>query len=118
MAGDSDKDRLEALRKRIEAARRQEDDPDQPVGKSDEHYSLANYAWRMVTELVAGLIVGFGIGFGLDALFGTRPILLVLFTLAGMAAGVKTMLRTAQEMERRRAAEAERARQDEGGKRG
>ena len=51
----------------------------------------------MVIELVAGLALGFGIGYGLDVLFGTLPILMVLFTLLGFAAGVKTMMRSAKE---------------------
>ena len=63
----------------------------------------------MVVELVAGLGIGFGIGYGLDSLFGTIPIFLVLFTLLGLAAGVKTMLRTAQEIQEQKLAdEAER----------
>ena len=51
----------------------------------------------MVTELVAGLGIGFGIGYGLDSLFGTIPIFLVLFTLFGFAAGVKTMMQQSRE---------------------
>ena len=73
----------------------------------DNDYSQANLAWRMVIELVAGIVNGFGIGYGLDVLFGTLPVCLVLFVLAGFAAGVKTMLRSAKEVqERRLAAEA------------
>ena len=53
----------------------------------------------MVTELVAGLGIGFGIGYGIDVLLGTMPIFLVLFTFLGFAAGVKTMMRTAQEIQ-------------------
>ncbi len=102
MAGDSDRERLERLRNRIAEA---QGGDREAKGSVDEHHSLANFAWRMVTELVAGLLLGFGIGYGLDYLFGTIPILLVIFTLAGLAAGVQTMLRTAREMERRRAAE-------------
>ncbi|MDZ4310748.1 MAG: AtpZ/AtpI family protein, partial [Cypionkella sp.] len=55
-------------------------------------------------ELVAGLMIGFGIGYGLDTLFGTMPIFLVLFVLAGFAAGVKTMLWSAKEMQEKAAA--------------
>jgi ATP synthase protein I len=79
-----------------------------PRPRSDEHYSQAQLAWRMVIELVAGLGIGFGIGYGLDLFFGTLPVFMVLFVLLGLAAGVKTMLRSAQEMqEKRDAAEAE-----------
>jgi ATP synthase protein I len=51
--------------------------------------------------MVAGVLIGFGIGYGLDALFGTIPIFLVLFTLLGFVAGVRVMLRTAQEAQRK-----------------
>ena len=53
----------------------------------------------MVIELVVGMVLGLAIGFGLDALFGTRPIFLVVFALLGFAAGVRTMLRTAEEVQ-------------------
>ncbi len=62
-------------------------------------------AWRMVIEMVSGLGIGFGIGLGLDALFGTMPLFMVLFTMLGFAAGVKVMLRSAKEMNEDRAAE-------------
>ncbi|MFD1342783.1 AtpZ/AtpI family protein [Litorisediminicola beolgyonensis] len=71
----------------------------------EEHYSQAHLAWRMVIELVAGLGIGFGIGFGLDALLGTRPWALVLFTLLGFVAGVKTMIRSANEIQETKLAE-------------
>jgi len=76
-----------------------------PKPRADEHYSQANMAWRMVIELVAGLGIGFGIGYGLDVLFGTLPIFMVLFVMLGLAAGVKTMLRTAKEIQDKQQAE-------------
>ncbi|SLN55722.1 AtpZ/AtpI family protein [Pseudooctadecabacter jejudonensis] len=66
----------------------------------DEHYSQAQMAWRMVIELVAGLGIGFGIGYGLDAFFGTSPWLMIIFIFFGLAAGVQTMMRSAQEIQR------------------
>ncbi|MEI4232587.1 AtpZ/AtpI family protein [Roseovarius sp. D22-M7] len=66
----------------------------------EEHYSQAQHAWRMVIELVAGLMIGFGMGYGLDLLLGTMPIFLVIFTLLGFAAGIKTMMRSAAEMQK------------------
>ena len=56
----------------------------------------------MVTELVVGMVLGLAIGLGLDALFGTRPVFLVVFALLGFAGGVRTMLRTAEEVQRGR----------------
>ena len=64
-------------------------------------YSQAQLAWRMVIELVAGLGIGFGIGYGLDYLFGTKPILLVIFILFGFAAGIRTVIGTARDMQER-----------------
>ena len=80
----------------------------------EEHYSQANIAWRMVTEMVAGLGIGFGIGYGLDVLLGTTPFLMVLFTLLGIAAGINVMMRSAAEIQK--AQEARQAgSQDENG---
>ncbi|MFQ6554076.1 AtpZ/AtpI family protein [Aestuariibius insulae] len=89
------KDRLRDLEARIAAAK------GVPKVKhhSEEHYSQAQLAWRMVIELVAGLGIGFGIGYGLDALFGTRPILMVVFIFLGLAAGINVMMRTAKEVQ-------------------
>jgi len=108
MSDAPDPERLKALEKRI----RQVQKTTEPKPRMDEHYSAASQGWRMVIELVAGLGIGFGIGYGLDVLFGTLPIFLVLFTLLGFAAGVKTMLRTAQEFQTER--QAETSARDEG----
>lgn len=93
--------RLAQLEAKIKAAKKVE------PGKShnDEHYSQAHLAWRMVIELVVGLGIGFGMGYGLDSLFGTLPIFLILFTLLGLAAGIKTMLRSAREIQNTKMAE-------------
>lgn len=90
-------DRLRALDTRL--ARHRKTAETRP--HSAEHYSQAQLAWRMVIELVAGLAIGFGIGYGLDYLFGTMPIFLVLFIFLGLAAGVKTMLQSAREVQAR-----------------
>ena len=61
-----DPDRLKSLDERLTRLKGSQASPP----KTEEHYSQAQVAWRMVTELVAGLGIGFGIGYGLDALFG------------------------------------------------
>lgn len=103
MVSEADRARLEALEKRIAEAK-QAVEP--PRSTKEDQYTQAQLAWRMVIELVAGLAIGFGIGYGLDRLMGTMPVFLVLFIFAGLAAGVKTMLRSAKEVEMRRAAMA------------
>lgn len=103
MTDPDDRQRLADLEKRIAALRGPEK---QAEPRGDDHYSQANIGWQMVIELVAGLLIGFGMGYGLDVLFGTLPIFLVLFTLLGFAAGVKTMLRTAEMAQKNDAAAA------------
>ncbi len=100
MNEDDHKSRLMQLEDRIAAAKK----ASEPEPRADGDYSQGELAWRMVVELVAGLAIGFGIGYGLDRLFGTIPIFLVLFTLLGLAAGVKTMLRSAQEVQTKKLA--------------
>lgn len=92
--------RLRALEERIARARGAE--PQR--AHQEEHYSQASVAWRMVIELVAGLMIGFGVGYAIDWLLGTLPIFLVIFIFLGLAAGIRTMLRSAQEVQRKREA--------------
>jgi len=102
MASDADRTRLAALEKRIAEAKKA---ATPGRNQNEDNHSQAQLAWRMVIELVAGLAIGFGIGYGLDTLLGTMPLFLVLFILLGFAAGVKTMLRSAKEMQIRQAAQ-------------
>ena len=95
MADRDKQQRIEQLEARIDAAKRRAE----PAPRADEHYSQAQLAWRMVIELVAGLGIGFGMGYGLDWLFGTLPIFMVIFTMLGLAAGIKTMLHSAREVQ-------------------
>ena len=46
------------------------------------------------------MAIGFGLGYGLDVSFGTLPILMIVFTLLGFVAGVRTMLSTAREIQK------------------
>ncbi len=98
----SPEDRLKALENRIGEIRAAKVEPEHM--KKD--YAQANLAWRMVIELVAGLGIGFGIGYGLDYALGTIPLFLVIFIFLGLAAGVKTMLASAKEVELQQAAKA------------
>ena len=97
---DDQKQRMAQLEARIEAAKKAK----VPKPRADADVSGGELAWRMVIEMVSGLGIGFGIGYGLDRLLGTIPIFLVLFTLLGLAAGVKVMLRSAKEVQEKQAA--------------
>lgn len=99
MSKEPDPDRLAALDAKIQAAKGAEAKP-----HMEEHYSQAQHAWRMVTEMVSGLGIGFGIGYGLDALLGSSPWMMLVFTLLGFVAGVKVMIRSAQELQEKQMA--------------
>ena len=105
MAEHSDKARLAALERRIRSAKGEEAGPG-TAARIVEGHNQAQLAWRMVIEMVAGIVIGLGIGYGLDSLFGTMPIFLVLFVLLGFAAWVRTMMRTATEVQKEQAAAA------------
>ena len=96
MSEDDHTERLRRLDERIATARGK----DKTGSTAADKYTQANIAWRMVTELVAGIVIGLGIGLGMDALLGTKPFLLVLFILLGLVAGIKTMMRTANEIQK------------------
>ncbi|WP_323040579.1 AtpZ/AtpI family protein [Gemmobacter sp.] len=94
MAEDPDPARLKALEDRIAALKAKE----KPRSGGLGGIGHGEAAWRMVIELVAGMGIGLAIGYGLDTLFGSKPILMVIFVLLGFAAGIRTMLRTAAEL--------------------
>ena len=92
----ADSNPLRDLGEKIKSAKRSyEDEP-----KVEDHHSGLQHAWRMVIELVSGLAIGFGLGYGLDIVFGTLPIFMIVFTLLGFVAGIRTMLSTAKEVQR------------------
>ncbi|WP_416924702.1 AtpZ/AtpI family protein [Tropicimonas sp.] len=107
MHEDGGSERLRQLERRIARAKG-EDESAPETGDIGQ----ANVAWQMVTELVAGIVIGLGIGLGLDALFGTRPLFLVLFVLLGLVAGVRVMMRTAADLQEKQAAKAARDERD------
>ena len=73
--------------------------------RGTRHHEAQHQATLPRGQAVAlGFGIGFGIGYAVDWFFGTMPIFLVLFLLAGLAAGIKVMLGTAQEMQRKAAA--------------
>lgn len=106
MSGDTGRgpksDRLAELDRRIGVAR----EAGKPKPRADrDKYNAMSYAWRMIIELVVAVMIGAAMGWGLDSLLGTLPAFLIVFTLLGFAAGVRTMLRSAEEMQRKRPAE-------------
>lgn len=107
MASEPDPERLRALEHRLAAAR---DKPKPERSQTAKGFSQGEVAYRMVIELATGILVGVGIGYGLDVLFGTLPVFLAIFSLVGFAAGVRTMLGTARQVQEKAAEAAGRER--------
>ena len=103
MASDPDPDRLRALEARLEKVKAK---PKDEAATTAKGFSQGEVAWRMVIELATGIVLGSGIGYGLDVLFGTLPIFLIIFSLFGFGAGIRTMLGTARELGQKTAATA------------
>ena len=96
-------DRLKDLDRRIETARA----AGQPKPRTDgKNYAAMSMGWRMVIDLVVSMMVGAAMGWGLDWLLGTLPLFLIVMSLMGFAAGVRSTLRLAEEHQRKQAAEA------------
>ncbi|WP_225026803.1 AtpZ/AtpI family protein [Xinfangfangia pollutisoli] len=98
MASEPDPDRLRALEDRLAKLRGK---PKPERSQTAKGFSQGEVAWRMVIELATGIVFGVGIGYGLDVLIGTLPLFLAIFSLVGFAAGVRTMLGTAREVQAR-----------------
>lgn len=99
MAEDPEQERLRALGERLSRARK----ADPARSQAGQGLGAAEVAWRMVIELVVGICLGLAIGYGLDLWLGTRPILMVVFVLLGFVAGIRTVLGTAAELQRKQA---------------
>jgi ATP synthase protein I len=98
MASEPDPDRLKALEQKLQKVKGKEPPPQTNTAKG---FSQGEVAWRMVIELATGIMLGSAIGYGIDVLFGTLPVFLVIFSLLGFAAGIKTMLGSARELGRK-----------------
>ncbi len=112
MADEPDPDRLRALEARL-ASVKGKAAPKARAG-TGTGFSQGEIAWRMVIELVTGMVIGLGLGYGADWLFGTLPVFLVIFALLGFAAGVKTMLGTARQMNKAAAGQPGADRKEDG----
>lgn len=56
-------------------------------------------AFRIATDMIAGVAVGGFIGWVLDRWLGTAPILLIVFLLLGIAAGLRNSVRAARQLQ-------------------
>jgi len=93
-----DPDKLRDLGRRLEDVQRRT-----VAGPKGPPPNQLGIAGRFATELVASLVVGGGLGWGLDWLCGhfgfhTRPVFLIVFFVLGAAAGIRNVMRAANEI--------------------
>ncbi|MCC6735887.1 MAG: AtpZ/AtpI family protein [Bauldia sp.] len=86
--------RLDALGEELES-RREEVEAQTATVEAPSGRAGQGMALRLATEFVAGILVGGAIGWFFDGWLGTSPWGLIVFLLAGFAAGVLNALRTA-----------------------
>lgn len=98
MAAESDRARFDEVQARIDALRASRAPKRQFAA---EKFNSAALAWRMVTELVVGVLLGAAIGWAIDTTVATKPLFLIIFGLLGFAAGIRTVMRSAGEVQRR-----------------
>ncbi len=91
--------RLRKLDSSISKAR---DDEERKVSKPLETSGAYSYAFRIAAELVGGPAVGTFLGWWLDRALGTTPIFLLILLVLGMVAGIRTVMRTAEEMQKKK----------------
>ncbi len=86
---------LEDLDERLRKARGEQDQREPKPSRSRP----IGQALRLATEMASALFVGAVLGWFLDKWLGTRPWLLLLFLVLGMAAGMLNAYRTAMRMQ-------------------
>jgi ATP synthase protein I len=63
-------------------------------------------------EMGVAVAIGYGLGWWLDRRFGTKPYLMLVMLLLGIAAGFRGLIRAAQEAARESQAEDDRAKHE------
>ena len=97
-------DQLRELGQRLDEAQKR-----RVAGPKGPPPTQLGIAGRFSTELVAALVVGGGLGWGIDWLFGhfgvhTKPVFLLVCFVLGAAAGIRNVMRAADEINAAQAA--------------
>ena len=94
---DTLRQRLDALGQEIAGAQARHHKASVPAPQGQG--AALGQALKLGVELVAGVAVGGFIGWALDRLFGTAPLMMVVFLGLGAAAGIMNVVRTAKRMQ-------------------
>ena len=94
---------LESLRQKIGKAKGIS--PDEAAANASRGGGEGD-AWRMISELVAGIAVGGFLGYHADNWLQTRPLLLIVGLLLGMAGGIMNIYKASMREAKRAEAES------------
>lgn len=83
------------------------------LGLDPKMIRLAGHVSAVGIEIVVAITIGYLAGRWLDNRLDTSPYLTIFFSLAGVGAGIKALVRTNREFQRRMRAEEER--EEDGG---
>ncbi len=61
---------------------------------------FCEYAFRMATEFASPVIVGLCIGYVADGFFNTKPVIMLILAVFGVAAGTLNLYRAAQQIDK------------------
>lgn len=96
MGQDDPNSSFEDLDARLKSARQRSE----PRSRRPSETKPLGVALRVSVELVAGLVVGGGMGYLLDRWLGTLPWFTIVFFFIGAAAGIRNVMRAAEEINR------------------
>jgi ATP synthase protein I len=89
---------LDDIERRLSEARAREDAT--PLRRPmDKGVSGLGLGMRLAVDLAAGTAIGVGIGWGLDRWLGTKPWMVIVFSVLGWVAGVMNVYRTVRGMD-------------------
>lgn len=89
------KDTLNDLSTRVSAAREANEPKEAHRHKEATAYGIAT---RLIAELLAGPLVGAFLGWYLDQLFDTKPWLMIVLIMTGVAAGIMNVMRASKQL--------------------
>lgn len=89
------KARLESLSAALDRQRKDHPDPTATDDTGAQTGRAMSLGFRVLTEFVAGIVVGALLGWQFDSWFGTKPLLLIIMSMLGAAAGFWNVYRIA-----------------------
>lgn len=110
MTGTHGHEPLKDLQQRLKAAQAKTEEPVRAAAGTRAGSGMA-VGLQIAVELIAGIAIGVGLGWFLDGWLGTKPWMLLVFTIVGFVAGLMNVIRRAKQLEAdaRRAAESAKA---------